>query len=96
MNQGFGGESPRQHTHTVYRPVARYLVLIDSGGYAVARLFQASREQVAEFDASTEETAQMTQGLAPVSGASGPEWDLALQGHSALERAGAQVYTLDV
>jgi hypothetical protein len=49
-----------------------------------------------EFDASTEEVAQMTSGLVPARGADGPEWDRALEGHSVTERRGAEVYTLDV
>lgn len=96
MNQGFGGEAPRQHRHTALRKAAKYLVVIDSGGFVVTRLFLDSREQVAEFDAGTEETAQMTSGLTPVIGASGVDWDQALSGHSAIERAAAEVYTLEV
>lgn len=96
MSQGLGGEAPRPHTTTSHRPPARYLVVIDSGGFTVARLFLASREQVAEFDASTEETALMTRGLAPANDAGAPEWDEALRGHSSRERAVADVYTLDV
>lgn len=96
MNQGFGGEAPRQHRQTSLRKAAKYLVVIDSGGFAVTRLFLDSREQVAEFDAGTEETAQMTSGLTPVIGASGVAWDQALRGHSATERAAAEVYTLEV
>ncbi len=96
MNQGFGNEAPHAHSQTVMRKAARYLVLIESGGFAVAQLFLDSREKVGEFDASTEETAQMTSGLAPQTGAGGAEWDKALQGHSAAERAAAEVYTLDV
>jgi len=96
VNQGFGSEAPRRHNETPHRKATRYLVVIDSGGYAVARLFLESREQVAEFDASTEEVTQMTSGLTPVSGAEGPEWDQALTGHSAAERSAAGIYTLDV
>ena len=96
MGQGFGGEAPRQHTQTALRQAAKYLVMIESGGFAVAQLFLDSREKVAEFDASTEETAQMTRGLTPLLGAAGADWDHALRGHSAAERAAAEVYTLDV
>lgn len=96
MSQGFGGESPRAHIQTSHRKPARYLVVIDSGGSAVARLFLDTRELVAEFDAGTEEAAQMTAGLVPTNGADGPEWDRALEGHSAAERCAADVYTLDV
>lgn len=62
----------------------------------MARLFLETRELVAEFDAGTEEAAQMMAGLAPARGADGPEWDRALEGHSAAERSAAEVYTLDV
>ena len=96
MSQVFGGESPRPHAQTPHRKPARFLVIIDSGGTTVARLFLESRELVAEFDAGTEETAQMTAGLVPTVGASGPEWDRALDGHSPAERSTADVYTLDV
>lgn len=96
MSQGFGGESPRAHTQTSHRKPARYLVVIDSGGFAIARLFLDTREQVAEFDAGTEEAAQMTAGLVPSRGADGTEWDRPLEGHSAAERSAADVYTLDV
>ncbi|MBV8122807.1 MAG: hypothetical protein JOY60_05165 [Burkholderiaceae bacterium] len=76
------------------RKPARYLVVIDSGGYMVARLFLDNGEQVAELDASTEEVTQMTIGLTAAKSATDPAWDRALQGHSAVERAGADVYTL--
>ena len=96
MSQGFGNESPRAHAHTAHRPPARFLVLIDAGGSTVARLFLDTRELVAEFDAGTEEVAQMTARLTPVSGALGPEWDQALGGHSTAERQAAVVYLLDI
>ncbi|HEV7915491.1 MAG TPA: hypothetical protein VGP22_17130 [Albitalea sp.] len=96
MSQTFGSEPPRSHSQTAHRKPARYLVVIDSGGYVVARLFLDTRELVAEFDAATEEAAQMMAGLVPTKGADGPEWDRALEGHSAAERAAADVYTLEV
>ena len=96
MSQGFGSESPRAHAQTTHRPPARFLVLIDAGGSTVARLFLDTREQVAEFDAGTEEVAQMTAGLAPTQDAAGTEWDRALEGHNATERQSAQVYRLAV
>lgn len=96
MAQVFGNEVPRRHNDAPTREPTRYLVVIDSGGAAIARLFSGSREQVGEFDASTEEVTVMTRGLAPASGADGPEWDRALSGHSPAERRAARVYTLDV
>jgi hypothetical protein len=96
MSHGFGNELPRAHGNTSPRPHTRYLVVIDSGGFMVARLFLESREQVAEFDASTEEVAQMIAHLEPESSAADPQWDRALAGHSAAERAQARVYVLDL
>jgi len=96
MSQSFGIEKPSAHHQSEHRAPVRYLVLIDAGGSTVVRLFLASREEVTEFDAGTEEVAAMTQGLPCEKGASGPEWDRALSGHSAEERAQAEVYTLDV
>ncbi len=96
MSQGFGSESPRTHVQTAHRPPARYLVVIESGGFALARLFLDTFEQVAEFDAGTEEAVQMTVGLVPTVGAAGSEWDRALEGHSAAERRTAEVFRLAV
>ena len=96
MAQVFGNEVPRRHNEAPTREAARYLVVIDSGGAAIARLLSAARQQVGEGDASTEEVTVMTRGLAPASGADGPEWDHALSGHSAADRRAARVYTLDV
>ena len=96
MAQVFGNEVPRRHSETPTRKAARYLVVIESGGAATARLFVDTREQVAEFDASTEEVTLMTRGLVPTLGADAAEWDQALSGHSAAERKAARVYTLDV
>ena len=96
MSHGFGIASPSAHQQTSLRKAARYLVVIDSGGFTVARLFLENREQVAEFDASTEETVSMISGLAAATGADGPEWDRALASHSTSERAAAEVYVLSV
>src|SRR3982751_3414093 len=96
MSHGFGIESPAKHRDTTPRPVSRWLVVTDAGGFRVARLFLDTRQQVAEFDASTEETVSMTRGLVPTVGAQGPEWDAALASHSAQERAAARVYELQL
>jgi hypothetical protein len=96
VSQNYGIEKLSAHAQAVHRKPARYLMLIDAGGSTVARLFLESREAVAEFDAGTEEVALMTKGLHPIKGAAGPEWDRALGGHSAAERAAAEVFTLDV
>ena len=96
MSHGFGNELPRAHGNTSPRARTRYLVVIDSGGSMVARLFLESREQVAEFDAGTEEVAQMVMHLQPRSDAADPQWDRALAGHSPDERAEAKVYELEI
>ena len=96
MNNGFGMASPAAHSRTPLQQPVRYLVVIDSAGACIARLFLATHEQVGEFDAATEEIAQMTSGLMPAHSALDPEWDKALAGHIAVERAAAEVYTLDV
>lgn len=96
MSQGFGHEIPPRHNQQQHRAVSRYLIVISSSGGQVAKLFVDSREQVGEFDASTEEVAVMTRSASASAGASGAEWDKALAGHSAAERAAATVYRLDV
>lgn len=96
MDQSFGMERPGAHSHAALNAPAKYLIVIDSGGSAVARLFLATREPVAEFDASTDEVSLMTKGLVPSRTAHLPEWDRPLGGHSAKERAAAEVYMLDV
>ena len=95
MSQNFGGEAPRSHVQKSHQAPARFLVVIDSGGFTIARLFLATRELVAQFDAGTEEVTQMVKGLVPTAGA-GLEWDRALDGQSAAERSTAKVYTLDI
>jgi len=96
MSNGFGNELPRAHSNTSPRAHARYLVIIDSGGFVVARLFLESLEQVAEFDASTEEVVQMINRARIDGSAAEPRWDRALAGHSADERAQARVYVLEL
>jgi hypothetical protein len=96
MNDGYGHEVPAPHSLQQRRPVARYLVVIASGSESVARLMLADRTQVAEFDAGAEEVTDLTRNLAAQRGATDAAWDQALAGHSAAERAGAEVYTLEV
>jgi hypothetical protein len=80
----------------MHQPPAKYLVLIDSSGAMTARLFDAQRVPVAEFDAASEEVAVMTAGLTPAKGALGTDWVKALAGHNEQERREAEIYTLDV
>lgn len=74
---------------------AHYLVLIEAGDGIVARLFDAERRQLLEFDASSWEVADMTAGRVPVQGADHGEWGSALEGHSDAQLRAARVYTLD-
>ena len=94
MSEVYGREVPPPHVQSVQREATRYLVVIPTTDGPIARLLLASREQVAEFNANTEEVLAMTRGLSPHAGATGPEWDRPLTGHSAVERAEALVYTL--
>jgi hypothetical protein len=96
MTQTFGSAVPGQHIDTDHPPAARYLVVLPSGGPMIARLFLENRQQVAEFDASTEEVVGMSKGLVPQQGALAAEWDAALAGHSRDERAQAEIFVLDV
>ena len=96
MSQGFGHELPSRHNQQEHRQVSRYLIVISSSAGPIARLVLDSREQVGEFDAGTEEVAVMTRSASSSTGASGAEWNKALAGHSAEERAAATVYQLDV
>lgn len=100
MAQTYGIEAPRPHRRRPgdeEPPPARYVVLVESAseGRRVAHVLLADRAPVAEFDASAPEVLLMVEGLAAENGATGPEWDRALGGHSAAERAAAEVYALD-
>ena len=96
MSQGFGREVPAPHVQRTHREVTKYLIIIHGAEGPVARLFLPNHEQVAEFDANTEEVTAMIKGLAPNTGATGAEWDKSLAGHSAEVRAAAEVYTLSL
>ena len=62
----------------------------------IARIFLETRVEVGEFDAGSEEVAQMVKGLKPTQDAGAADWDRALGAHNAKERAGADVYVLDL
>lgn len=98
MSQNYGIASQRPTAEHDGPLPARYLVLIDEGasGARVARLFLESFEPVAEFDAAAPEVVSMIDGLAPTHSAMNPQWDRALAGHTPMERAAADVFTLDV
>jgi len=70
------------------------VIVIDAGGVTLARLCLADHVPVAEFDAGSDDVMRLISGIVPTRGASGPEWDRALAGHGADERAAASVYAL--
>ncbi len=96
MSQTYGIESAKRQSEGLQRKPVRYVIIIDTGGAAIARLFLETHQQVDEFDAGVPEVLQMIQGLVPAKGALGAEWDAALRGHSMAERAAAEVYALTV
>lgn len=98
MSQTYGMEAPRPHYDEDEQPPVRYVVLINSAStdQRLARLFLQDHRQVAELDAGAPEVMLMTDALAPARSAGHTEWDRALAGHSAAERAEAEVYTLDI
>jgi len=97
MTQTYGIEAQPAARDGPQLPPVRYLVLIDSAaqGGRLARLYLESHQPVAEFDAGAAEVQLILRGLAPTSSAAHADWDEALGQHSAEERAGAQVYTLE-
>ncbi len=96
MPQNYGISTPEPHQQKPRHPPARYLVLIDSGSGRLACMYLQDHTQVAEFDAGAEEVALMTHGVAPARTATGADWNEALKGHSNEERAGAEVYELQL
>ena len=98
MSQDYGISVPSAHRPGAPSKAlpARYLIVIDSGGASVARLFLATRVQVAEFDGGAEEVSSLSNGLQATNSATGSEWDRALSAHTVAERSAAEVYTLDL
>lgn len=96
MSQTYGIESPKRYVAAEQRKPVRYVIIIDTGEAAIARLFLETHQQVDEFDAGVPEVLQMIQGIVPTKGAMAAEWDAALRGHSMAERGAAEVYTLTV
>ena len=76
------------------RPIVAEVLIDGADGRRVARLYLASRELVAEFDAAAPEVRLMTDGVASRRVCGRREWDAALAGHSREQRAAAEVFTL--
>lgn len=96
MSQTYGIESPKRYVAGEQRKPVRYVIIIDTGEAAIARLFLETHQQVDEIDAGVPEVVQMIQGIVPTKEAMAAEWDAALRGHSMAERGAAEVYTLAV
>ena len=79
----------------MHKPV-RYLVLIESGGAPIARLFDADQAHILDIDATSEEVTDMTAGHTPAHDGTENKWDKPLQGHTLQERQAAQIFTLDI
>jgi len=86
-----GVEGVNMHSSPV-----KFLIMIESGGPMVARLFDANRVHVTDMDASSEDVMATIEGIVPTHTGAAAEWDRALAGHNAAERAAAQVYALAV
>lgn len=99
MGQTYGIEAAQgERKHEPAQPPVRYMVLIDSAGAGgrVARLFLATLQEVAEFDASAPEVLSAIDGLVPKRDGLLPRWDGPLAGHSRDERAGADIYAFEI
>ena len=80
----------------MHKTPAKYLVIIESDGAMLAKLFDGHYVHVNDFDASSEEVAVMTKGLMPKRDANNGAWAKVLAGHGETERRAALVFTLDV
>ena len=74
----------------------KYLVLIESDGAMLAKLYDAHYAEVNDIDAASEEVAVMTQGLTPQCSGNDNTWARVLAGHGEPQRQAARIYTLDI
>ncbi|MGY4828706.1 hypothetical protein ACVNIS_09025 [Sphaerotilaceae bacterium SBD11-9] len=80
----------------MHKTPVKYLVLIESDGAMLAKLYDAHHVEVNDIDAASEEVAVMTQGLMPERNGNDATWSRVLAGHGEPERRAARIYTLDV
>lgn len=80
----------------MHKTPVRYLVIIESDGAMVAKLYDAQFKHENDIDAGSEEVAVMTKGLTPAKNGNDPTWAKVLVGHGEAERRAAEIYTLDV
>jgi hypothetical protein len=80
----------------MHKTPVRYLVIIESDGAMVAKLYDHQFGHVSDIDASSEEVAVMTRGLVAQHIGNDATWSKVLRGHGEAERRAAEVFTLDV
>ncbi|MBC7955848.1 MAG: hypothetical protein H7Y33_08275 [Cytophagales bacterium] len=80
----------------MHKTPVKYLVLIESDGAMLAKLYDGQFAHVNDIDASSEEVAVMTKGLMPQRDANNTVWAPILAGHGEPQRRVALVFTLDV
>lgn len=80
----------------MHKTPVKYLVLIESDGAMIAKLYDHAYVHVSDIDGSSEEVAVMTRGLTPVRNANDNVWSKVLVGHGETERRAAEIYTLDL
>ncbi len=80
----------------MHKTPVKYLVVIESDGAMLAKLYDERLVHVNDIDASSEEVAVMTRGLAPSHSGNQAPWVGVLVGHGEAQRLTAQVFTLSV
>ncbi len=80
----------------MHKTPVKYLVLIESDGAMLAKLYDAHLVEVNDIDAASEEVAVMTQGLTPQRSGNDATWSRVLAGHGEPQRQAARIFTLDV
>jgi hypothetical protein len=80
----------------MHKTPVKYLVLIESDGAMLAKLYDGQFAHVNDIDASSEEVAVMTQGLTPARDANNATWAPVLMGHGEPQRRAALIFTLDI
>lgn len=80
----------------MHKPPVKYLVIIESDGAMVAKLYDAQLKHENDIDAGSEEVAVMTRGLTPSRHGNDAIWSKVLVGHGEAERCAAEIYTLDL
>ncbi|MCR5882710.1 hypothetical protein LRS03_07520 [Rhizobacter sp. J219] len=80
----------------MHKPPVKYLVIIESDGAMVAKLYDAQFRHENDIDAGSEEVAVMTRGLKAEKTGNDATWSKVLAGHGETERRAAEVYTLDL